>query len=312
MADESVTERGPTKGPGLWWRTFRPVAYPASIVPVVLGVVLAWDADMAINWWLAAVTLFGAVAAHTASNMLSDYFDFRTGLDRHGTYGGSGVLVEQLLRPRDVLWGSLIAFLLSAGAAAVLILAVGTPLLWLVIVGFAAGAGYSVPLVGHKYRAMGDLAVFTAFGIGITMGAYYVQARDFAAAPLFCAISFGLLVSGILHANNMRDMSDDEAAGLRSTAVRMGESGSRVYYLILIAGAYAMVIAGVAAAHLLPGALLVVATAPMAWHLVRDVWRSSQGWQAVVAHTVERTAKLSLLFGACLIAGLTSWKLIFP
>jgi 1,4-dihydroxy-2-naphthoate octaprenyltransferase len=114
----------------------------------------------------------------------------------------------------------------------------------------------------------------------------------------------------ILHANNMRDLSDDEAAGLRSTAVRLGMEGSRIYFASLIAGAYAVVVAASIADVFCRGALAVLVTLPMAWKLVRDLWRSPVGWQAVVAHTVERTAKLSLLFGGMLLAGIIGWKLI--
>ena len=303
-------EPRPMANARLWWRTVRPVAYPASIIPVLFGIALAWDEGFPIRFGLAFLTLVGAVAIHTASNLLSDYFDFRTGLDRPGTHGGSGVLVERLLKPGDVLWAAFVSFLVAGAAAAILVLHAGMTLLWLVIAGFIAGVGYSVPSIGYKYRALGDVAVFTAFSLGITMGSYYIQTQSFAADALLSAIAFGFLVVSILHANNMRDMEDDQSAGLRSTAVRLGVTGSKVYFVMLLAGAYVLLIAAVAFASLSSGALAVLIVVPMAWRLARDVWRSPIGWQAVVAHTVERSAMHALFFGVALLWGIVAWKLL--
>lgn len=285
----------------LWLRAVRPFAYPASVIPALLGITLAWHNGAAIRIDLAIITVLGAIAIHTATNLLQDYFDYKNGLDRPGTLGGSGVLVEGLLSPRAIFVAALLFFLFSAILAIPLIVHAGPPLIIIIGLGLIAGAGYAVPRMGFKYLALGDVAVFFAFGIGITLGSYVVQAREISWQAILCAVPFGLLVVGILHANNMRDMKDDDVAGVRTLAVILGMRGSRIYYTSLIFGAYAVVVIG-ALLNMLPfGVLFSILTLPLALKLVKNVWRADLN--DTMAHADARTAKLSLMFGLAMIAG---------
>ncbi|MFA5811078.1 MAG: 1,4-dihydroxy-2-naphthoate octaprenyltransferase [bacterium] len=294
----------------LWWRALRPISFPASAVPALLGVALAWQAGVAIRVDLAVMTLFGAVAVHAAVNLLQDYFDFKNGIDRAGTLGGSGVLVEGSLTPRDILVASIYFFAISAVAALPLVARAGMPLILIIAGGFVAGAGYAVPGKGFKYRALGDAAVFLAFGIGITLGSYFIQARSISWSAVLCAFSFGLLVDGILHANNMRDAEDDLKVGLRTLVSIIGTKGSRIFFASLIAGAYVIPLVAVAARALPPGVLLTLITLPLAIPLLRDVWRAQPSDRPVMALAVDRTAKLSLAFGIAMMAGVVSTRLL--
>ena len=293
----------------LWWRAFRPISYPASVVPALLGIVLAWQAGFPIRIDLAIVTVSGALAIHTATNLLQDYFDFENGVDRPGTLGGSGVLVEGRIRPREIFFAAVLFFAISAAAAVPLILHAGMPLVVLIAAGFVAGAGYAVPNFGFKYRALGDVAVFFAFGIGITLGSYIVQARSVSWTVVICAASFGLLVDGILHANNMRDMEDDLRIGVRTLSAILGERGSRVFFLCIIAGAYAVTLVSAAVGVIHIGALLSLVTLPLAIGLMRDVWRTTSASREVLALAVGRTAMLSLVFGITMMMGIVGWQL---
>ncbi|HPM42011.1 MAG TPA: prenyltransferase, partial [bacterium] len=100
----------------LWWRAARPYAYPASVVPVLLGAALAFADGISVSLWRLLLTLVGIVAAHAGGNLMNDYFDFRKGVDRPGTLGGSGALVDGLMTPRKVLFGAVISFAAAAAA----------------------------------------------------------------------------------------------------------------------------------------------------------------------------------------------------
>ena len=293
----------------LWWRAVRPFAYPASVVPALLGMVLAWSGGAAIRIDLALAILLGALAAHTGANLMNDYIDFRRGVDRPGTLGGSGVLVEGLLPPRAILVASIIFFAIAFAIALPLCIRVGLPLILLVIAGFVAGAGYVLPPFSLKYRALGDMTVFFAFGMGITLGSYMVLSLEFSWVPVLSAVPIGLLVAAILHANNMRDIADDRAISVKTLAGLLGLGRSRIVYAAIVFGSYALVVLLSLTRIVNPGALAAILTLPIAWRLVARVWRASLPAHDVLDYAVEQTAKLDLFFGLAMMAGIVGWRL---
>jgi 1,4-dihydroxy-2-naphthoate octaprenyltransferase len=278
------------------------------VVPALLGIALAWSQGATIRFGLALLVLLGALAAHTGANLMNDYVDFKRGVDRPGTLGGSGVLVEGLLRPRAILNASVLFFAIALIIAVPLCVHVGLPLIMLVVAGFVAGAGYVLPPFSLKYRAMGDMTVFFAFGIGITLGSYMVLARAFSWVPVLCAIPIGLLVAAILHANNMRDIADDRAVSIKTLAGLLGHSRSRIFYAAIVFGSYVLVIFFSLTRIINPGALAVVLTLPVAWRLAVRVWRAPLSARDVLDCAVEQSAKLNLAFGLAMIAGIVGWR----
>src|SRR5258706_13662353 len=82
-------------------RTF---SFPASMIPCLLRAMLALllNQSMAV-WWLMPFIAISLILLHSASNVISDYDDFRTGVDKKDTLGGSRVLVDELITPKQML-----------------------------------------------------------------------------------------------------------------------------------------------------------------------------------------------------------------
>lgn len=293
----------------IWWRAIRPFAYPASAVPALLGVALSWSAGYPVKYGLALLTLLGVIAAHTGANLMSDYFDFKRGIDREGTLGGSGVMVEGLLSPKSIMVASLISFCIAGTAGLIIMMNAGTQILWLVAGGFVAGAFYSLPPIGFKYGALGELVVFLAFGVGITVGSYVVQVGAYSWTPVWYSLPFGLLVSAILHANNIRDRKSDLEVGVRTLAGIFGNSGTRLTYAAIVALAYLLVVFFVINGDVLPGAAACLITLPLAWKLIVKFWSAPRISRNEFFGTAERTAQLSLAFGVTMIVGIVAWTL---
>jgi 1,4-dihydroxy-2-naphthoate octaprenyltransferase len=87
---------------GVWFQATRPFSFTASITPVLIGAALAMRSPLPVTWILFPVFLICALLIHAATNLISDYEDFRKGVDRAYTYGSSGVLVGGLLEPKQV------------------------------------------------------------------------------------------------------------------------------------------------------------------------------------------------------------------
>ena len=104
--------------PAILWRATRAYSLPASVVPVLLGTVLAargygelGRGEFNVSTFL--IVLLGAVLAHFGANVINDYFDYIKGVDTRPEHG-SGVLTQRLMTPPQAL---VFALLLFAGAA---------------------------------------------------------------------------------------------------------------------------------------------------------------------------------------------------
>lgn len=294
----------------LYFRATRPFSFPASIVPVLVGAMLVVQNGAEGRWALLPLTLLGMVILHAATNMVSDYFDYRHGVDRPGTMGSSGVIVEGLLPPRSVLTAGLICFAVGSGIGAVLAVLCGWPVVLLGAVGVLGGFFYSGRPLGYKYVAMGDLGVFLLMGVLPVMGTYFVLTGTFTWALLWVSLPVGCLVTAILCGNNVRDIFHDRQAHVRTLESVLGFRGAKALYCGLVVGAYAAVVAMVASGVLTAWALAVFLAA---WPAVRNV-------SAIVAARADRTteialidvstAKHHLLFGLLLAAAMATAGLV--
>lgn len=290
----------------IWWRAVRPFAYPASVTPVLLGAAVAWSQGVHISFALGLVAVVGAVAAHTGANLINDYMDFKKGVDREGTLGGSGILVEGILKPGDIFWGSAVFFTIAAVCALIACYVVGLKLMILIVIGLIAGAGYVLPPFGLKYRALGDVTVFIAFGIGVTLGSYMIQTGYFSWTPVIYAIPIGMLVAAILHSNNIRDMVHDKDSQVKTLAGLMGQKVAKFFYAFLVLGAYLAILLSIIFGVVAPFVALVFLTIPIAWRLVIKMYRTKDGESVVLMDA--KTAQLNLLFGLAMIAGVALGK----
>jgi hypothetical protein len=174
------------------WQATRPYSFPAAAVPVAVGTALAplLHPGLGVNWSHAALVLAGTIAAQAVSNLVNDLVDAGRGLDHAGNAGRDNPIVAGTLGP-----GAMVGLAVAIGAAGLVIAAwltrvAGPPVAWLAAAGALFAVFYTAPPVALKYRALGDVAVFTAFGALILTGAYFVQAHavpDPRSAPGRCA-----------------------------------------------------------------------------------------------------------------------------
>lgn len=258
-------------------------------MPVMLGTVLAARgyAGLGGGHFSATtflVTLIGAVLAHFGANVINDYFDFIKGVDTRPEHG-SGVLTGGEMTAAQALTFA-VMLLAGAGACAFLLLrehaAVVVPL---ALVGLGCAVLYPALL---KRYGLGDLLIIVAFGLGLTIGAYGVQAGAMT-TPQWLLVSFYsvpvcLLVDAILHANNLRDATDDRAARVRTLATVLGPQRGRALQALLLFGPLLFVAAGVATRLLPLWSLGTVLSLP----LLIGAYRSG---------SVQGTAQAHLVFG---------------
>jgi 1,4-dihydroxy-2-naphthoate octaprenyltransferase len=298
-------EMGPLDRPKAWLLATRPWSFPASIVPMLVGGALAHRAGEFAGG-LFVLTLVGGLLFHIGANLFNTYFDFRRGVDSSAD-SDDRTLVDAILRPRDVVMGGLAAFAVGAGIGAFLVWQAGFAILALGAIGLALGVFYTADPLGYKYRALGDLGIFAAFGPILVLGAYMVQTERLDLLPLLFAVPLGLIVDAILHANNVRDAQADRRSGALTLAQLLGDDMSRWVYAALVLAPYAFV-AGFGAA-VSPWMLLPIVTIPLAWKALQPMRIRKEGLRPAIALLPQQTAQLSMVFGLLLAAGVLASSL---
>lgn len=299
--------------PRVWLLALRPFSFTASIVPAVYGGLLAPalrgrdgipDFHFSIVNFL--VTIVGCVAIHAASNLVNDFFDFRSGIDQPDNFGSVNVLVRKLMTPMDVSLEAGGAFVLACACGLYLTLQAGPaaqwPLLALIVFGALSAYFYTAPPFALKNRGFGDVQVMLSFALLMVFGAFFVQAKTLSWLPFIAALPIGLLVVDILHINNLRDRITDRAAGITTLAIALGNSGAKRLHHLYVGAAYATTVLLAAFSLLSPWTLLVFASVPAALKLGRAV--QTFGAPDVDPMIVVKTARFHALFGTLLILGL--------
>jgi 1,4-dihydroxy-2-naphthoate octaprenyltransferase len=284
----------------LWLFATRPFSLTAAAVPVVIGtLVAATDHFSPLRFVLA---LAGAVAIQAGTNLINDYYDYRKGVDGPGTLGPKGMIQRGLLEPSVVLRMGVGWFALGAAIGLVLVAMTGPALLWLGLASVAAGFFYTAAPVSLAYLGLGELTVFLFMGPVIVAGAYYVQTETWAWTPVLVSLPIAFLVTGILHANNLRDIENDRQHGKRTVATLIGRRAATYEYAALIGGGYVALLAMVAVGVAPWPALVAFLTLPAAVGAVRLAWRTTN--PKGLNFVLFRTAQLHMRFGLLMAAGL--------
>ncbi|HNW59516.1 MAG TPA: prenyltransferase [bacterium] len=286
----------------------RPWSYTVSVLPPFFGLLTALIAvpGLRINWFHFVLTVLGCVLVHSGANALSDYFDFKTRVDREGTYGSSGMLMAKKMTPAEMLRLALILYAIAGLIGLYLILHVANPapVIWLVAAGFILGFFYTMAPFNFKYHALGDIGVFLSFGLFIPLGAFAVQTGYAAWLPLLYGVPAALLVDAILHSNNLRDIPFDQVVHIKTVPILIGERGAQIMYYGLVLGAYATILLLIFFAHLTPWSLITFLSLPLALRNIRTVRAKTEMSIAQFAGIDAATAQHHMMFSLLFIVAL--------
>lgn len=295
----AATPAGPTLAH--WVAGARPRTLPAAVAPVLAGTGVAAYDDAAV-WWRALLAAVVALALQVGVNYANDYSDGIRGTD-DDRVGPLRLVGSGTASPGAVKAAAFTAF--GVAGVAGLVLAAVTAW-WLVAVGavcVVAAWFYTGGRKPYGYLGLGEVMVFVFFGLVATVGTTYVQVGAFSsptlALSLYAGAGIGALACAILVANNLRDVPTDTVAGKRTLAVRLGESGTRWFYVLLVAGAGADFVA--IAVIGTPWTLLALLYVLPAAGAAGIVMRGARG--PALVPVLARTGVAELLAGVGLFVG---------
>lgn len=258
-----------------WIEATRPWSFPASTMPALIALAFAqWSLNGNTHLLAGLAAVAGAFIFQISGNLISDYFDYRSGVDSKDTFGSSRMIVDGVFKPRTIwlygmAWlalGCMLGLWLTARSG------------WALLAIGAAGALGTYFYYTLKYHALGDVLIFLIYGQLIPLGAYYCAAGGAIDWRLTLVTTpIGFMIVNILHANNTRDTMYDSRAGISTLAMRIGLRWSKRVFAALVYSSYAILALCVALGWLPWPCLVMLATTPLAVKNVKWMMRATGG-----------------------------------
>lgn len=214
---------------------------PLSLSGIIAGSAVAyyqgfWD------WTIFGLAMLTTVLFQILSNLANDYGDGVKGTDNDNRVGPERMVQSGLISQKEMRNAVILLSVLSFISAGLLIYfgvqQMPVSVLWfyvaLAILCVVAAITYTVGKKAYGYHGLGDLMVFIFFGLVSVLGVYSLFSKAFVAENILLATGIGLLSVAVLNLNNMRDISNDTAAGKNTIVVKMGSNAAKMYHSLII------------------------------------------------------------------------------
>jgi len=275
----------------------RPWSFPVSTMAVLVTAAGLFSMGYSVRWDLTIWAVVGIMLFHAAENVLSDYYDFRKGVDRQDTFG-SRTLTDQHLTPRQVWRLGIVLMVVAVANGLVMAWVAG----WQLLIYGGIGALLALIYPWMKYHALGDVDILLEYGIIPALGTSFMVTGHAEADALWMVPAFVTVTMGVLHANNTRDIAPDTRAEITTLPMLIGKRASIGLYIAMLVLPMVWIVL-CAAMHRLPWlCMLLLVTAPLVMRNCRQMMRFSTDDQAI-NDLDEKTAQLQLL--NCLILVIT-------
>jgi 1,4-dihydroxy-2-naphthoate octaprenyltransferase len=235
----------------VWMRALRLHFVMPSILPALLGGVIAWAHGYPVHLFHFVLVVIGVTVNHFGLNLVDDVLDYRHAVDlqkgeeKNFFTGGSGVLPEGLLEDTRMLKAAAVFFGLTVVIGIYLTYACGWPVLALGLFGMASSIFYTTPPIRFGYRGFGEAGLLVNFGPVIVLGSYYVQAGAFAWEPLIASLVPGWMMWSMIIINEIPDYETDRRGGKWNLVARFGrKTGSVLYAAGLVISYVVLAVAG--------------------------------------------------------------------
>jgi len=299
----------------IWFKAIRAPFFTATIIPVILGAIIAWHDTGNFNWFKFWLILAGIIFIHTGTNLANDYFDHKSGCDKANTNltpfsGGSRVIQDGLIAPKKILYVSLSAFILGSLIGLYLNYLCGSNVILLIgVIGVCLGFFYSAAVFPIGYKTFGELAIGTGLGPLVVIGAYFVQTQRLSPSVFLVSVPVGILIALVVFINEFPDYTADKSVGKNTLVVFWGKKKAIVIYHVLLTLTYLYTVSLVVLKIIPFACLIVFLSLPLA---LKAFVVSKKNFESIyeLLPANASTIGLHLIFGLLLCAGYALDKLL--
>ncbi len=231
-----------------WTHALRLRTLPLALSSIFMGSFIAFQTS-GFRWSVLLLAAITTTLLQILSNLANDYGDSINGADHDGRQGPVRAVQSGLIKAAEMRIAMIIFSALSLISGLILLfIALEDIFKFLLFLGIGllaivAAITYTSGKKPYGYAGLGDISVFLFFGCVGVMGTYYLHTMTFDPVLWLPAASIGLLSTGVLNINNIRDIASDKAAGKLSIPVRIGKKAAQKYHWALIITALLLLLA---------------------------------------------------------------------
>jgi len=241
-----------------WIEAARLRTLPLSVSGIIVGSMyaLANPTDQILtptqvfHWRIFFFAILTTLGLQVLSNFANDYGDGVRGTDNDDRIGPKRAIQSGVISPAAMKRAIVITAILTFCCALLLIYFsfhyanIGYTLFFIVLglLAIASAIRYTVGNTAYGYRGYGDMFVFVFFGLVSTLGVNFLHSKQFDWQLVLPAAAIGLLSTGVLNLNNMRDEVSDRKSGKNTLVVKMGGAVAKKYHYFLVITAMVLVL----------------------------------------------------------------------
>ncbi len=224
-----------------WIQAARLRTLPLSVSGIIVGSFYAMHQGL-FDWSIFSLTLLTTLGLQILSNFANDYGDGVKGTDNESRIGPERAIQSGAISVKQMKNGIILTSILTFLTAVLLIyISFGKEnflytLLFLVlgITSIVAALKYTIGNSAYGYRGLGDVFVFLFFGLLSILGSYFLYAKQLDWVLILPACAVGLLSTGVLNLNNMRDELSDRASNKNTLVVKIGGKRAKKYHFVIV------------------------------------------------------------------------------
>ncbi|GEM_PF-1562947 len=285
----------------------RPYVVGASLLPFTVGALFAFREGY-FSWVLYVLGAISLMFIHLGSNSANDYFDYKHGIDRPGTFGSSGSRLlmngKITLKAEKYVMIACFAVAFIFGIAVILL---STPYILIFgLAGIVGGYFYTADPVNLKYHGLSVPTIFVIYGLLITTGGYYLMARTISPDVLILSSIIGFPVTNIVLSNEIRDTDNDRQIGIKSMTILFGDIFGAWLYLAIFLLQFILLFYMILIQKISLWSLLSFLSIPFYVMIMVKLFSKSRGkidGKAIMNIDIS-TSNAMLIFGLGLVIGL--------
>ena len=283
----------------VWLRIIRIKFLLASIIGITVALLFSFYSYGKFDMLSALLTYIGVIFLHASVDLFNDYWDYKRGIDTTTTRtkysGGTGVLPEKKLLPKDVYNAGLFFMIVGLSIGGYFVIQNG-----IIIAVILAIAVFSIYFYSTKIVNVGLGETLVAIkGSMIVVGTSYVQTEIIDSSIVLLGFIVGMLSSLVLFIASFPDHDADKAKGRKTLVILLGREKGSVVFPCIFGAIYALTVIGIFVNYIPVFALSVFITVPFAIKAVAYLKDGYNNTEKTV-NSISNTIAFSRLFGICL------------
>ncbi len=278
-----------------WVTLSRIPFHTVGILPLILGVVIAWSEGFALRWDVIILSIVAVILIMLVTYYGGEYFDYETdsiNTSYNKFSGGTRALFSKVVPRRHVLIATYVCLVLTIAIGIIIqfYCHTGVYTIPLGAFGLLCGYFYTGKPIQWAYHGVGEVLIGICYGWLPVNTAYYLLTGEFALIPTLVSIPIVISIFLVILINEFPDYDSDRLSSKKNLVVRFGQSKMGTIYAILLPLCFPAMVAGLLYSGCGALTLLSLMLIPLiVWNVTvmkRKGYRGDNALEGICARTI--------------------------